>query len=62
VPPAWVMSYDLLPVTAIDEKTSILERAAAEEWTFLFEHDARMQSCRIVRDGRRFAVAEPVPA
>ncbi|HET6347471.1 MAG TPA: MBL fold metallo-hydrolase [Candidatus Krumholzibacteria bacterium] len=60
LPPPWVMSYDLLPVTAMEEKSGILERAADEGWTFFFEHDAYMQSCRIVRDGRRFAAAETV--
>jgi glyoxylase-like metal-dependent hydrolase (beta-lactamase superfamily II) len=62
LPPPWVMSYDLLPVTAMEEKARILERAATEDWLFLFEHDAQMQSCRIVRDGKKFAVAEPVSA
>ena len=61
VPPPWVMSYDLFPVTAMEEKARILERAAAEEWVFLFEHDAQVESCRIVRDGKKFAVAELVP-
>lgn len=62
VPPAWVMSYDLYPVTAMEEKTRILERAAAEDWLFFFEHDAQVESCRIVRDGKRFAVVQPVSA
>jgi glyoxylase-like metal-dependent hydrolase (beta-lactamase superfamily II) len=62
VSPPWVMSYDLQPVTTMEEKAVILDRAAAEEWTLFFEHDAQMQSCRIVRDGKRFAVAEPVGA
>jgi glyoxylase-like metal-dependent hydrolase (beta-lactamase superfamily II) len=62
LPPAWVMSYDLYPVTAMEEKAAILERAANEEWAFLFEHDAQTQSCRIVRDGKRFVVAEPIAA
>jgi hypothetical protein len=56
------MSYDLYPVTAMEEKSAILERAAAEDWTFFFEHDAQVETCRIVRDGKRFAVAEPVSA
>jgi hypothetical protein len=56
------MSYDLYPVTAMEEKSAILERAAAEDWTFFFEHDAQVESCRIVRDGKRFAVAAPVAA
>jgi glyoxylase-like metal-dependent hydrolase (beta-lactamase superfamily II) len=62
VPPPWVMSYDLYPVTAMEEKARILERAAAEEWVFFFEHDAHVQTCRIVREGKKFTVAEPATA
>ena len=62
VSPPWVMSYDLLPVTSMEEKAAMLERAAAGDWTLFFEHDAQMQSCRIARDGKRFTVAEPVAA
>jgi len=62
IPPAWVMSYDLYPVTTMEEKAGILERAARENWLFFFEHDAQVVSCRIVRDGKRFAVAQAVPA
>lgn len=62
LPPAWVMSYDLYPVTTMEEKARILEQAASEDWLFLFEHDAQVVSCRIVRDGKRFSVASPVKA
>ena len=60
VPTPYVMSYDLYPVTVMEEKAAILDRAAAEKWTLFFEHDAHVQSCRIVRDGRRFVVTEAV--
>lgn len=60
IPIPYVMSYDLYPVTVMREKAAILERAADGEWVLFFEHDAHMQSCRIVREGKRFMVAEPV--
>jgi glyoxylase-like metal-dependent hydrolase (beta-lactamase superfamily II) len=62
VPIPYVMSYDLYPVTAMEEKSTVLSRAADEGWTLCFEHDAHLEMCRIRREGKRFAVADPVPA
>jgi glyoxylase-like metal-dependent hydrolase (beta-lactamase superfamily II) len=62
VPIPYVMSYDLYPVTAMEEKSRILSRAADEGWVLFFEHDAHLETCRIRRDGKRFTVADPVPA
>jgi len=61
IPTPYVMSYDLFPVTVMAEKTATLERAAAENWVLLFEHDAHLDACRIVKDGKRFAPGERVP-
>jgi glyoxylase-like metal-dependent hydrolase (beta-lactamase superfamily II) len=60
IPIPYVMSYDLLPVTAMEEKASILARAADENWTLVFEHDAHVVGCRITRDGKRYAMGEEV--
>ena len=60
VPIPYVMSYDLYPVTAMNEKSALLERAVMEGWILIFEHDAHLEACRILRDGRRFAPAEAV--
>ena len=60
VPTPYIMSYDLYPVTAMTEKSTLLEQAAAEGWILLFEHDAHLEACRIQRDGRRFAPADVV--
>jgi glyoxylase-like metal-dependent hydrolase (beta-lactamase superfamily II) len=62
VSPPWVMSYDLQPVVSMEEKMAILEEAAAGNWLMFFEHDARIETCNIVRDGKRFAVDGKVPA
>lgn len=60
IPTPYVMSYDLYPVTVMQEKTGILERASSEGWTLLFEHDAHLEACRILRDGKRFAPTDAV--
>ncbi len=38
-PLPWIMSYDLYPVTTLNEKKLILGQAANEGWLFFFEHD-----------------------
>lgn len=34
----WVMAYDNFPLITIEEKKKILEKAAEEKWTLVFEH------------------------
>ena len=60
IPTPYIMSYDLYPVTVMEEKAALLERAHAEGWVLLFEHDAHVESCRIQRDGKRFTAADVV--
>jgi glyoxylase-like metal-dependent hydrolase (beta-lactamase superfamily II) len=60
IPTPYVMSYDLLPVTAMTEKSALLDRAVAGNWVLFFEHDAHLEACRILKDGKRFAMGEHV--
>lgn len=46
-PLPWIMSYDLYPVTTLEEKHKILTTAARENWTFIFEHDPRFVTGRV---------------
>ena len=39
VPIPWIMAYDLYPVELIQNKKRLLDRAAAEGWLCVFEHD-----------------------
>jgi glyoxylase-like metal-dependent hydrolase (beta-lactamase superfamily II) len=39
VPIPWIMAYDLYPVELIANKKRLLDRAAAEGWLCVFEHD-----------------------
>ncbi|MCX7836214.1 MAG: MBL fold metallo-hydrolase [bacterium] len=47
LPLAWVMGYDLYPLTTIEEKKKWLPKAAKEEWILFFEHDPFLHSCTI---------------
>jgi hypothetical protein len=60
IPTPYVMSYDLFPLTVMDEKVGALERAAAGEWVLCFEHDAQIGACGIQKEGKRFVVGETV--
>lgn len=37
--PAWVLGYDLYPLTCIEERKRLYQRAIPEKWLLLFTHD-----------------------
>jgi len=45
--PAWVMGYDLDPVTCIAERRRFYARAIPERWLVLFTHDHRMPAAYV---------------
>ena len=47
LPLPYVMSYDVRPLVTMAEKAAILERAAAENWVLLLEHDAVNEACTV---------------
>lgn len=61
VPLLWGMAYDVEPLKTLDEKKRVLERAADEGWTVVFEHDPEVVSARVVRTAKGFAVVDPSP-
>ena len=48
VPYPWIMSYDLYPLTTLENKKRWLPRAAAENWLCVFEHDPETPLGRLV--------------
>lgn len=60
IPTPYIMSYDLDPVLAMDEKVPVLEQAVSEGWVLFFEHDAHVAACRVVAENGRFAAGDPV--
>ncbi len=58
IPTPYIMSYDLDPVLAMDEKVRILNRADEDGWILFFEHDAHIAACRLEYDGKRFRPGE----
>jgi len=61
VPLLWVMAYDVAPLDTLAEKERVLSQAAEEGWVVFFEHDVRVATARIGREGNRFASMEESP-
>ena len=61
VPLAWIMSYDLQPLTTLEEKKIYLERAVCDNWLVFFEHDPEVSCARIEKTERNdYRAGEPV--
>ncbi|HWB93847.1 MAG TPA: MBL fold metallo-hydrolase [Puia sp.] len=63
-PTAWVMAYDMFPLTSLVEKRAFLEEAAAGEYVLFFEHDPVTECCvaqatdKGIRPGKVFRLGE----
>ena len=55
VPLPWIMGYDLYPVDTLESKRALLTRAAAEDWTLIFQHDVLRRSAKVALVEGRFA-------
>jgi glyoxylase-like metal-dependent hydrolase (beta-lactamase superfamily II) len=42
LPLPWIMGYDLEPLLTLESKRSLWERARADDWLLVFEHDPRV--------------------
>lgn len=52
VKPAWIMAYDLYPLTTLEEKKMLLAQTLEEDGILFFEHDAQLAAGRLTeRDG-----------
>lgn len=55
---AWVMGYDLQPLTLIEEKKEVLTPAAQNGWYLFFEHDPYLDAVQVEEKKGDFAVKE----
>lgn len=55
---AWVMGYDLSPMTLIEEKQKLLERATQKTTYLYFEHDPYCDAALVEKNKDDFAVKE----
>jgi glyoxylase-like metal-dependent hydrolase (beta-lactamase superfamily II) len=59
LPLPWIMGYDLEPLVTLETRRRIYQRAEAEGWLFVFEHDPKVVSGRLGHDGKGFGLVEP---
>lgn len=64
IPLPYVMAYDMFPLNTLEEKSLFLNEALSSDYTLLFEHDARIECCKLkstekgIRMGESFRLAD----
>jgi len=62
LPLPWIMGYDLEPLVTLESKRRLYARAEAEGWLLFFGHDPAVVAGRLGRDGKAFALVDPLLA
>lgn len=60
LPASYIMSYDLYPLTVIEEKINILNDAANEDWILFLEHDLNVEAVKVQKGEKNFEVKAKV--
>ncbi len=60
IPLAWIMGYDLHPLTMLKEKEELLQPAVKENWIIFYEHDPKVAATRVAESKKGFIAAESV--
>jgi glyoxylase-like metal-dependent hydrolase (beta-lactamase superfamily II) len=58
LPLPWIMGYDVEPLVTLETKRHLLERAHAERWLVVFEHDAHRAWGYLKHDGKSYGLDE----
>lgn len=58
VPLAYIMGYDLFPLTTLEEKRKYLKNISDENWTVFFEHDPYNEAAKIGLGDKGYFVKE----
>ncbi len=56
VPLSWISSYDVFPLTAMEEKKVLLDEAADKEQILFFEHDAYTECCTVISNYKKHKI------
>jgi glyoxylase-like metal-dependent hydrolase (beta-lactamase superfamily II) len=59
LPLPWIMGYDVEPLVTLESKRTLLERARAEQWLLVFEHDPTVAWGRLSPDDERPVLIQP---
>ena len=52
LPLPWIMGYDLQPLVTLETRRRLYQRAEAEQWLLIFEHDPAVVSGRLAKEGK----------
>lgn len=58
IPLAWVSSYDIFPLTSMEDKKKLLDEAVVENDVLFFEHDCYTECCTVVSNYKKHKIAE----
>jgi glyoxylase-like metal-dependent hydrolase (beta-lactamase superfamily II) len=58
LPLPWIMGYDVEPLVTLESKRALFQRAAAEHWHLIFEHDAFVPWGQIQYNGKAYGLRE----
>ncbi len=58
LPVAWISAYDTYPITAMEEKKTLLDEAAEKQQILFFEHDAYTECCTVKEVYGKYRVGE----
>ena len=56
VPLSWISSYDIFPLSAMDDKKKLLDEAAEKQQILFFEHDAYTECCTVAANYNKHKV------
>jgi len=62
LPLPWIMGYDVEPLRTLESKRTLLQKAAAEGWWIVLEHDAEVARGRVVKEEKGYGWGEKVEA
>jgi glyoxylase-like metal-dependent hydrolase (beta-lactamase superfamily II) len=60
LPLPWIMGYDLQPLVTLETRRRLYQRAEAEQWLLVFEHDPKVVSGRLGKDGKGVGLVDAV--
>src|SRR5262245_1686218 len=60
LPLPWIMGYDVQPLVTLETRRRLYQRAEAEEWLLVFEHDPGVVSGRLGKDGKGVGLVNAV--
>ena len=58
LPLPWIMGYDLEPLVTLETRRRLYQRAEAEQWLLVFEHDPAVVSGRLGKEGKGVGLVE----